>query len=158
MKTRKPTNHHPRGFGDQRGSCVGKKRSKSGRLSSSHRIANELTTVIRTAIEADTLSEIEPFLRIEAQAKCKNHWVYQALYLLTRDQGKSKEAEQWAREWVNRPAKSTDEYGSRQELQAKSRDSTTTAADRNNLPSKGNHAGALLANQRILRRNNGSKP
>ena len=109
MKTRKPTNHHPRGFGDQRGSCVGKKRSKSGRLSSSHRIANKITTVIRTAIEADTLSEIEPFLRIEAQAKCKNHWVYQALYLLTRDQGKSKEAEQWAREWVNRPAKSTDE-------------------------------------------------
>ena len=109
MKTRKPTNHHPRGFGDQRGSCIGKKRSKSGRLSSSHRIANKITTVIRTAIEADTLSEIEPFLRIEAQAKCKNHWVYQALYLLTRDQGKSKEAEQWAREWVNRPAKSTDE-------------------------------------------------
>ena len=35
--------------------------------------------------------------------------MYQALYLLTRDQGKSKEAEQWAREWVNRPAKSTDE-------------------------------------------------
>ena len=109
MKTRKTTHRHPRGFGNQRKSCVGNNRRNSSRLRSSQRLANRITTVIQAAIEADTLSEIEPLLRVEAQAKSKNHQVYKALYLVTRANGKRAEAEHWAREWVNRPAKSTNE-------------------------------------------------
>ena len=109
MKTRKTTHRHPRGFGNQRESCIGNKHRSSSRLSSSQRLANRITTVIQAAIEADTLSEIEPLLRVEAQAKSKNHNVYQALYLVARAHGKTAEAEHWAREWVNRPAKSTNE-------------------------------------------------
>jgi len=108
MKTRKTTNRHPRGFANQRESCVGNKH-RSSRLRSSQRLANRITTVIQAAIEADKLSEIETLLRVEAQAKSKNHQVYQALYLVTRANGKTAEAEHWAREWVNRPAKSTNE-------------------------------------------------
>ena len=109
MKTRKTTHRHPRGFANQRESCVGNKRRNVSRLRSSQRLANRITTVIQAAIEADTLNEIEPLLRLEAQAKSKNHQVYQALYLVTRTHGKTAEAEHWAREWVNRPAKSTNE-------------------------------------------------
>lgn len=109
MKTRITTHQHPRGFGNQRESCVGNERRHGNRLRSSQRLTNRITTAVRAAIEADRLSEIEPFLRVEAQAKCKNHLVYRALYLLTRTQGKRKESEDWAREWINRPAKSTNE-------------------------------------------------
>ena len=137
MKTRKNTHRHPRGFGDQWEPWVENKRRHSSRLTSSQRLANGITTVIQAAIEADTLCEIEPFLRLEAQAKSRNHRVYQALYLLTRTQGKRKEAEHWASEWVNRPAKSTDELWKQARIAGQiEENSTTTTTDRKDLPSE----------------------
>ena len=109
METRSSKNHHPRGFGDQRRPRVGKTHKCDSRHASSHGLTNQLTTIIQKAIEADKLSEIETLLRIEAQAKCKSHQVYYALYRLTRDRGDQHEANQWALEWIYRPAKSKNE-------------------------------------------------
>ena len=109
METRSSKNHHPRGFGDQRRPRVGKTHQCVSRHASSHGLTNQLTTIIQKAIEADKLSEIETLLRIEAQAKCKSHQVYYALYRLTKDRGDQHEANQWALKWIYRPAKSKNE-------------------------------------------------
>ena len=109
METRSSKNHHPRGFGDQRRPRVGKTHQCVSRHASSHGLTNQLTTIIQKAIEADKLSEIETLLRIEAQAKCKSHQVYYALYRLTKDRGDQHEANQWALKWIYRPARSKNE-------------------------------------------------
>ena len=132
MKTRKNTHRHPRGFGDQWEPWVENKRRHSSRLTSSQRLANGITTVIQAAIEADTLCEIEPFLRLEAQAKSRNHGVPGALLADTNP--RKKEAEQ-ASEWVNRPAKSADEQETSKNCRQNRRNSTTTT-DRKHLPSE----------------------
>ena len=120
METRSSKNHHPRGFSDQRRPRVGKTHKYDSRHASSHGLTNQLTTIIQKAIEADKLSEIETLLRIEAQAKCKSHQVYYALYRLTKDRGDQHEANQWALKWIYRPASSKNELWKQAGLHANS--------------------------------------